>query len=290
MSSEVDLVVQKYGGFFDCCCSIFLFLFLSTVRSNGCINTVMFLFFRFSCFFLLLFDVENRFHDSAFINRECFFRFFSNAFFSDSIRALSLLFILFRVCVLEWLRFALLLVVSLLFFTLFSCSYEKLFNAKSPVLLVLYTCRDLSRGEKLRTVPMVVSNETRAPLEISTRLTHYTIYDLTSLTKYPPSKKTRALGNLSERVDRTLQRACPWLPGNAVMSWKINRQKLPLDDRGGFPFFRLLFQCISIGRLAVFIFFLTVLSFAVSPRKRYVTTLEFSRMSCVFHMHKVFNI
>ena len=69
-----------------------MFLFLSTMGmlSSGCLNP-MFLFLL-SSFFLLLFDVLNRFHDNAFMNNECFFKFFSRAFFSEMILALSLLF------------------------------------------------------------------------------------------------------------------------------------------------------------------------------------------------------
>lgn len=69
-----------------------MFLFLSTMGmlSSGCLKPIF--LFLLSSFFLLLFDVLNRFHESAFINKECFFKFFSSAFFSEIILALSLLF------------------------------------------------------------------------------------------------------------------------------------------------------------------------------------------------------
>jgi len=58
--------------------------------SSGCLKARF--LFLLSSFFLLLLVVLNRFHDKAFMNNECFFRFFSRAFFSEIILALSLLF------------------------------------------------------------------------------------------------------------------------------------------------------------------------------------------------------
>lgn len=73
-------------------CGVCMFLFLSTIGmlSSGCLKE-MFLFLL-SSFFLLLLAVLNRFHDRAFMKSECFLRFFSRAFFSEIILALSLLF------------------------------------------------------------------------------------------------------------------------------------------------------------------------------------------------------
>lgn len=64
------------------------------LRSNGTLSVsggrnVATLLLLHSNFFLLLFAVENLFHDRAFMKRECFFRFFSSAVFSEMILAAS---------------------------------------------------------------------------------------------------------------------------------------------------------------------------------------------------------
>lgn len=179
-----------------CCCWMFLFLsttsgWMASTRGGRKVVVVKLaaLFLLLSSFFLPC-DAANRFQDKAFMKSECFFRFFSSAFFSERMRALSRLrsdtlpllfpwFMLFEpwLFTIWWLTvvcwwpppppllpvpapppptpppplpavpptpsscttFALLLGTGHIsedllfsrFLTLFSCSYEKLFNGKS---------------------------------------------------------------------------------------------------------------------------------------------------------------